>query len=67
MSIDCEGLDHDLIKAIDYERIRPSVIQCEPSEPFLNGNKARIVNLMESRSYRLAAMADINVIFERLN
>lgn len=62
LSIDCEGLDHDLIKAIDYERIRPAVIQCEPSE----GNRAQIINLMECRSYRLAAMTDINVIFERL-
>lgn len=66
LSIDCEGLDHDLIKAIDYERIRPAVIQCEPSEHFLKGNRARIINLMECRSYRLAAMTDINVIFERL-
>ncbi|MGL3104824.1 FkbM family methyltransferase [Bradyrhizobium sp. BR 1432] len=66
LSIDCEGLDHDLLKAIDYERIRPAVIQCEPSEHFLKGNRARIINLMECRSYRLAAMTDINVIFERL-
>ncbi|MCK1734337.1 FkbM family methyltransferase [Bradyrhizobium sp. 138] len=65
LSIDCEGLDHDLVKAIDYERIRPSVIQCEPSEHFLKGNSARIINLMECRSYRLAARSDINVIFER--
>lgn len=67
LSIDCEGLDHDLVKAIDYERIRPAVIQCEPSEHRLKGNRARIINLMECRSYRLAAMTDINVIFERID
>ncbi|MGY3146334.1 FkbM family methyltransferase [Bradyrhizobium sp. USDA 3397] len=66
LSIDCEGLDHDLIKAIEYERIRPSIIQCEPSEHFLKGNRARIINLMECRSYRLAAITDNNVIFERV-
>lgn len=66
LSIDCEGLDYDLVKAIDSERIKPAVIQCEPSEHFIKGNRARIVNLMEGRSYRLAAMTDINVIFERL-
>lgn len=66
LSIDCEGLDYDLIKAIDWERIKPAVIQCEPSEHFLEGNTDRIIKLMECRSYRLAAKTDINVIFERL-
>ncbi|MBB4189803.1 FkbM family methyltransferase [Sinorhizobium terangae] len=67
LSIDCEGLDHDLIKAIDYERIRPAVVQCEPSaEHRIKGDRARIINLMECRSYRLAAITDDNVIFERL-
>ncbi|QHP67922.1 hypothetical protein EI171_11460 [Bradyrhizobium sp. LCT2] len=66
LSIDCEGLDYDLVKAIDYEHIKPAVIQCEPSEHFHEGNRARIINLMESRAYRLAAITDINVIFERL-
>lgn len=66
LSIDCEGLDHDLVKAIDYERIKPAIIQCESGEHFIKGNRARIINLMECRSYRLAAMTDINVIFERL-
>ncbi|WP_407114515.1 FkbM family methyltransferase [Bradyrhizobium sp. LMG 9283] len=66
LSIDCEGLDYHLVRAIDYERIKPAVIQCEPSEHFHDGNTARIINLMESRAYRLAAMTDINVIFERL-
>lgn len=66
LSIDCEGLDHDLVKAIDYERIRPAIVQCEPSEHFLKGNKAKIINLMECRSYRLTAITHHNVIFERL-
>ncbi|WP_352657987.1 MULTISPECIES: FkbM family methyltransferase [Mesorhizobium] len=66
LSIDCEGLDHDLIRAFDYERIRPAVIQCEPSEHYLNGIRDRIINLMECRSYRLAAMTNVNLIFERL-
>ncbi|MCC8969197.1 FkbM family methyltransferase [Bradyrhizobium brasilense] len=66
LSVDCEGLDYDLLKAIDYNRIKPAVIQCEPSEIFLKGNRARIIDLMECRSYRLAAMTDINIIFERL-
>ncbi|MBH5371031.1 FkbM family methyltransferase [Bradyrhizobium glycinis] len=67
LSIDCEGLDYDLVKAIDHERIKPAVIQCEPSEHFLDGNTARIIDLMESRGYRLAAVTDLNVIFERLS
>lgn len=66
LSIDCEGLDYDLVKAIDYNSVRPALIQCEPSEHYLKGISTRIINLMEANSYRLAAMTDINLIFERL-
>lgn len=65
LSIDCEGIDHELAKAIDFETFKPAVVQLEPSDHFFPGARARMVNLMESRSYRLVAMTEINVIFLR--
>lgn len=66
LSIDCEGLDYDLIEAINFKKITPFIVQCEPSEHFSTGNSNKIIKLMESRSYKLQAKTDINLIFTRL-
>jgi FkbM family methyltransferase len=63
LSIDCEGIDYELARAIDFEAYKPLIIQCEPSEHFIPGNRAKIINLLESRSYRLVARSAVNLIF----
>jgi FkbM family methyltransferase len=65
LSIDCEGIDYDLLHEIDFGRFKPFIVQCEPSEHFMPGNGARMISLMESRSYHLSAATDINLIFSR--
>ncbi|GBR07092.1 FkbM family methyltransferase [Asaia siamensis] len=66
LSIDCEGLDYDIIKSIDFESYKPYIIQCEPSEHFSEGNTRKIINYMESRSYKLQAQTGINLVFTRV-
>jgi FkbM family methyltransferase len=66
LSIDCEGIDYELMRAIDFETYKPLIIQCEPSEHFSQGNRAKMINLLESRSYRLVARTEVNLIFLRL-
>jgi FkbM family methyltransferase len=63
LAIDCEGLDYDLLCAMDFERFKPFIIQCEPSAHFVHDNKARIIGLLQSRSYRLTAVTNVNLIF----
>ena len=65
LSIDCEGLDYDLLHETDFDQFRPFLVQCEPSEHFIPDNRARMISLMESRSYHLIAVTDINLIFIR--
>jgi len=65
LSIDCEGIDYELMRAIDFETYKPAVIQCEPSEHFSQGNTAKMINLLQSRSYRLIARTEVNLIFLR--
>ncbi|WP_338333039.1 FkbM family methyltransferase [Acetobacter sp. LMG 32666] len=67
LSIDCEGLDYDIISSIDFERFKPFIIQCEPSEHFMKGNTQKLISFMESHSYKLQARTDINLIFTRLS
>jgi FkbM family methyltransferase len=63
LSIDIEGVDLELLEAIDFSRFRPTVIQCEPSEHFLPGMASRMIDVMRERGYTLAARTSINLIF----
>ncbi len=65
LSIDCEGIDYELLCAIDFDKVRPFVVLCEPSENFIPGNTARMVTAMKKYSYQLAAITDANLIFTR--
>ncbi len=63
LSIDVEGVDLEILEAIDFSRTRPTVIQCEPSEHFVPGTASRMVSLLRERGYALAARTAINLIF----
>ena len=63
LSVDVEGLDVDLLAALDFSRFRPTIIQAEPSEHFLRGNTQRMINLMHGNKYVLLARTEGNCIF----
>jgi len=65
LSIDCEGIDVEIIAALDFRRFRPYIVQCEPSDHIIPGASRRITSLMERRGYRLIAVTDVNLIFVR--
>jgi FkbM family methyltransferase len=63
LSIDVEGVDLEILEAIDLSRFRPAVIQCEPSEHFKPGTAWRMVEVLRDRGYLLAARTPVNLIF----
>lgn len=63
LSIDVEGVDLEILEAMDFSRFRPLVIQCEPSEHFAPGTALRMTTLLRERGYALAARTSINLIF----
>jgi len=65
LSIDCEGIDVEIVAALNFRRFKPYVLQCEPSEHIIRGARERIINMIERRSYRLIAVTDVNLIFVR--
>ncbi len=65
LSIDCEGVDLEIVAALDFARFKPYVIQCEPSEHIVRGSRARMIELVERHPYRLIAVTDANLIFVR--
>jgi len=63
LSIDVEGVDIELLEAMNFEKYRPYFIQCEPSEHFYSGASDKIVRILETRDYLLVARTEINLIF----
>lgn len=65
LSIDIEGNDFEVLKAIQYDKIRPSVI-CTETLEFMGGKDERLFDLIEfykKRDYVLIADTWINSIF----
>lgn len=67
LAIDCEGMDFRLLNAMDFDRFRPYVLQCEPSDHYSPGNGDKIIELMKRRRYRLTAATDVNLIFSDID
>ncbi len=63
ISIDVEGLDVDLLLAMDFARFRPLILQAEPSERFAPGNTKRLIELMRGNEYAMLARTPVNCIF----
>jgi FkbM family methyltransferase len=63
LSIDVEGVDIEILEALDFRKFRPSFIQCEPSEHFTPGGANKMVELLTARGYMLVARTDINLVF----
>ena len=63
LSVDCEGLDFRLIKALDLEKFPFDIIQIEPGEPLTPGNLERIENHLRQKGYLLIALTEVNAFF----
>ncbi len=63
LSIDVEGVDLEILEALNLSRFRPLVIQCEPREHFIPGTAQQMVKLLHQRGYTLVARTSINLIF----
>jgi FkbM family methyltransferase len=62
LSIDIEGMDLEVLGAMDFNRWRPAIIQAEPSEHHLPGNTQALASLFNENGYRVLARTDVNLI-----
>jgi FkbM family methyltransferase len=67
LSIDCEGLDLEVLKSLDWEATRPSVLVIEDFEQFrLNaesGTAGRIRTFLSDRGYALLSQAMFSFLY----
>jgi len=63
LSIDVEGEDLPIMRAIDFDRYRPWILSCEPSAQIHPDNPRRMYQTMTQAGYCLVANTVINLIF----
>lgn len=63
LSIDIEGADLCVAKAIDFSQWRPWFVQLEPSEHYNAGESDSMVTFMAEKGYRLTAETSVNLLF----
>jgi FkbM family methyltransferase len=63
LSIDIEGLDLEILKTLDFERFRPSVVCAETLIVGTTRTKPEIVELMQSKEYVVRGSTFVNAIF----
>jgi FkbM family methyltransferase len=61
--IDCEGVDFDILKDIDFNKYRPLIIEIEPSDGFKPGTSTAIIEYLACKEYLVIAETDVNLIF----
>jgi hypothetical protein len=63
LSIDVEGLDHEILQSLDFTRFRPRVICVETLVFGENRPDQRIFDLMKSKGYTALGSTHVNTIF----
>jgi FkbM family methyltransferase len=65
LSIDCEGLDYEILEKIQLHKYPFDIIQIEPSEHIIQGNSLRINTFLEQNGYLKIAKTQVNEIYVR--
>jgi FkbM family methyltransferase len=63
LSIDVEGVDLAIMRAMDFETYRPRVLSCEPSGHIYANNPQQMFDVMVQAGYALVARTFVNMIF----
>src|SRR5699024_1189923 len=63
LSIDIEGMDLRVARAIDFEKWRPFFMQMEPSDHYHIQERDAMVAHMNRKGYILIAETEVNLIF----
>lgn len=61
--IDVEGQDYELLESSDLARYQFDIIQIEPSDHLIAGNRLRIWKHLNQLGYQLVADTQVNMIF----
>ena len=63
LSIDIEGLDHDILASLDFDRWRPKVVCAETLVAGTDRVETRTIDLMQSKGYAVRGSTWVNTIF----
>ncbi|MEI6603630.1 MAG: FkbM family methyltransferase [Clostridia bacterium] len=66
ISIDCEGIDFEIIKSFDFKKYRPVLLCAETADPCVGGlgrKSQDVLDFMRSMGYEVYADTYVNTIF----
>lgn len=63
LSVDLEGSDLRIVKAIDLTTWRPAILQMEPSEHMGTGRATEMIDYMNDQGFLLFASTNVNLLF----
>jgi hypothetical protein len=63
LSIDVEGGDLAILRAMDFERFRPRIMSCGPAGEIHPGNPQQMLETMSRAGYEAVAQTFVNLIF----
>lgn len=64
LSLDVEGIDHDVLAVTDFERY-PFKVICAEAASWIKDSRSTMITMMEARGYTMAFRAANNLIFVR--
>ena len=62
LSVDVEGLDLEILAAMDFARFRPAVICVETIDYYTQAKQSDVVDFLHTQGYRVQADTIINTI-----
>ena len=62
LSVDVEGIDLEILQAVDFNRFRPAVICVETIDFYTQAKQTEVLDFLRSQGYRLQADTVINSI-----
>ena len=63
LSVDVEGIDLEILQAMDFERFRPVVICVETIDFYTQAKQSDVIDFLRAKGYRVQADTVINTIF----
>ena len=63
LSIDVEGLDFEILEAVNLENFPFDIIQIEASDNLIHGNSRRIAGYLERSGYQFVNETEVHLIF----
>lgn len=66
LSIDVEGMDEEILKSIDWEKWKPTVVVCEEIRSQVSGLRSQMEKFFKEKGYEMVGKTGYSVIYRKI-